>query len=112
MANNLTEGFMYELPSNTTRVGDVLFGTPMQYTGGLYINVFLIGFFSMLTIGSLNYNIKPAKSLVYSTFGTFGLTFLLSLAGYAGGNQLIPAAVAFIAVTAFNIVLGEGGGPV
>jgi len=111
MAENLTSGFMYELPNNTTKIGDVLMGTPMQYTDGFFINIFLIGFFSMLTIGASAYQVGIDKAIVYSTYTTFLLTFLLSLAGYAGGNQLIPASVAFIMATVYNM-MNSGGAPV
>lgn len=104
MAN---QTFIYEIPENTTSIGEVMMGTPQAYTDGMFINLFLIGFFMMLTIGAVQYRVQMKKALVYSTFATFLLTFLFSLAGYAGGNQLIPAAVAFIAVTAYTIMEGK-----
>lgn len=109
-SENLTQGFMFEIPSNTTRIGDLMFGTPMQYTDGLFINIFLIGFFSMLTIGAAAYQTQVRKTLIFSSFATFGLTFLLSFAGYAGGNQLIPTAVLFMLIVAYNIMAGSSRG--
>lgn len=104
MANS--SSFFYEIP-NSTDIGEVMLGTPMQYTGGQFINIFLIGFFAMLTIGAIQYRVRVKKALIYSSFSTFMLTFLFALAGYAGGNQLIPSAVLFMTITAYNII---GGG--
>lgn len=109
MAGNLTQGFMYEIPTNTTDVGGLLMGTPMMYTDGFFINVFLIGFFSILTIGATAYKVPIEKATVYSSFATFLLTFLFAMAGYAGGNQLIPAAVIFILITVYNVMQSDGG---
>ena len=97
--------FIYKLP-NSTDIGDVMLGTPMQYTGGQFINIFIIGFFAMLTIGAIQYQVRVKKALIYSSFSTFMVTFLFTLAGYAGGNQLIPTAVLFIIITAYNIISG------
>jgi len=105
MAANTTQ-FWHEIP-NSTSIGETLMGTPMTYTGGQFINIFLIGFFTMLTIGAVQYQIQVKKAVVYSSFSTFIATFILSIAGYAGGNQLIPAAVVFIAVTAYNVMEGR-----
>jgi len=99
--------FIYKIPENTTNIGEVMMETPQAYTGGMFINLFLIGFFMLLTIGAVQYKVAMKKAVVYSTYATFLLTFLLSLAGFAGGNQLIPAAVAFIAVTAYTIMEGK-----
>lgn len=99
--------FIYKIPENTTSIGEVMMGTPMQYTDGAFITLFLIGFFMLLTIGAVQYQVAMKKAVVYSTYATFLLTFLFSMAGYAGGNQLIPAAVAFIAVTAYTIMEGR-----
>lgn len=102
MAAN-SSSYFYEIP-NSTDIGEVMLGTPMQYTGGQFINIILIGFFAMLTIGAVQYQIRVKKALVYSSFSTFILTFLFTMAGYAGGNQLVPAAVLFISITAYNVM--------
>jgi len=97
MATNYT--FWHRIP-NTTSIGETMVGAPMQYTGGSFINLFLIGFFMILTIGAVQYNATVKKAAVFSSFSTFIVTFLFSLAGYAGGNQLITAAVVFMTITA------------
>ncbi|MFB6192652.1 MAG: hypothetical protein ABEK00_00200 [Candidatus Nanohaloarchaea archaeon] len=104
MAGNFT--YWHQLP-NTTSIGETLVGAPMQYTGNQFVNLFLIGFFAILTIGAVQYNFQVKKAVVYSSFSTFILSFLFSLAGYAGGNQLITAAVVFMAVTAYNVMEGR-----
>lgn len=105
MAGNYT--FWHEIP-NATNVGEVMMGTPMAYTDGMFINFFLIGFFMMLTIGAVQYRAPVKKAVVYSSFSTFIVTFLFSLAGYAGGNQLITTAVVFMTITAYNVMEGRG----
>lgn len=104
MANN---SFIYKIPENTTKIGDLMMGTPQNYTDGMFLNLFLTGFFMILTIGAVQYKVQMKKAVIYSTFATFLLTFIISIAGYAGGNQLIPAAVAFIAVTAYTLMEGR-----
>lgn len=98
--------FWHEIP-NSTDIGQVMIGTPQAYTGEMFLDLFLTGFFSMLTIGAVQYRVQVKKAVVYSSFATFILTFLFTLAGYAGGNQLITIAVVFIAVTAYNIMEGR-----
>jgi len=98
--------FWHEIP-NSTDIGEVMIGTPQAYTGEMFLDLFLTGFFAMLTIGAVQYRVQVKKAVVYSSFATFILTFLFTLAGYAGGNQLIPAAVGFIAVTAYTIMEGR-----
>jgi hypothetical protein len=101
MSSNYT--YWHEIP-NSTSIGEVMMGAPMQYTGGQFINIFLIGFFALLTIGAVQYQKPVKKAVVYSSFSTFILTFLFTVAGYAGGNQMIPAAVVFITATAYNVM--------
>jgi len=105
--SNITENFYFELPKGTLKVEDVLFNLPQQYTGGLYINIWLTGLFGILFMGGLTYGQGGIKSSLFAGFGTFIVTFILTLGGWAGGNQLIPAPVGFIAVTAYVIMEGR-----
>lgn len=103
------EDFIYELPGANMTVTDALFNKPMEYTGGgFYLNAWLMTFGGILFIGALQYGHDGKKSSLYATFAVFMITFILTLAEVAGGNQLIPALVALIASVAVNY-LDKGG---
>lgn len=106
--SNLNESYVYEMPSGIIQIEDILFNLPNQYTGGAFINLWLITLWSIFFIGGLVFNQGPKRSSLYAGFGGFIVTFLMTLGGWAGGNQLIPATVFFIATLAVNYV-SDGG---
>lgn len=93
---------------------DVFFTLPNALTGGLYINIWLIGLYSVMVVGATQFNQRLRTASMYSSFVTFLVTFLLVLLGrftsepVAGGNQLIPATVFLMANILWNYL--EGGG--
>ena len=95
MSNDL----YYSLPNGTTNPAEVIFTLPNQYTGGVFINLWLAGLYGVLTIGATRYGQSIQSSSLFASFGTFIVTFLLVLlSGFldspiAGGNQLIPVSV-------------------
>jgi len=97
------------LPSANDTVTDVMFGNLNAMTGGMYINVWLAGFAGILFIGSLLYGQGGKKSSLYASFGTFMMTFLFTLLGITGGNQLIPVTVIMLGSFVINY-LDKGGG--
>lgn len=93
---------------------DVLFTLPNTLTGGLYINIWLIGLYSVMVIGATQFNQRLKTASMYSSFVTFLATFLLVLFSrftsepVAGGNQLIPATVFLMGNLIWNY-LDNGG---
>lgn len=104
----MADDFVYEVPNSTIGVEDVLFKLPNQYTDGAFINFWLTGVFGILFIGGLTYGQGGKKSSLFASFGTFIITFLMTLAGFAGGNQLIPATVILLATLVLNY-MDKGG---
>lgn len=93
---------------------DVFFTLPNQVTGGLYINIWLIGLYSVMTIGATQFGQRLRSASMYSSFATFIVTFLLVLLSrftsepIAGGNQLIPVTVLLMANILWNYVAAGG----
>lgn len=106
--SNISDSFVYEIPNSTVTPKDVLFGLPNQYTGGAFINLWLIGVYGVLFTGALSFGQGGKKSSLFAGFGTFIITFLMTLAGIAGGNQLIPATIVFLASMVLNY-MDKGG---
>lgn len=105
----INDSYVYQMPSGTLQIEDVLFTLPNQYTGNAYINIWLIAMWSIFFIGGIAFNQGPKRSSLYAGFGGFIATFLLTLGGWAGGNQLIPATIFFLATLAINYVDGGPG---
>lgn len=105
----MTEDYIYEMPNGTTNVQDVLFNLPNQYTDGAYINIWLTGVFGCFFIGSLFLGNGAKESSLFAAFGTFITTFLLTIAGFAGGNQLIPATVILLITMVVNYMQSRRG---
>jgi len=102
----------YSLPNGTTNPAEVLFTLPNQYTGGMFINIWLAGLYGVLTIGATRYGQSIQAGSLFASFGTFITAFLLVLlSGFlgtpvAGGNQLIPAAVLLAGNLLWNYMSG------
>ena len=110
MAN---EDLYFDLPTeNTTNPADILFSLPNQMTGDLFINMWLIALYGVLTISATRYQQPLDQASLFGSFGTFMVTFLLVLlssftdTAIAGGNQLIPAAVLLAANLLWNFMTG------
>ena len=108
MANDL----YYELPNGTTNPAEILFATPNEYTGGMFINMWLAGLYGVLLIGASRYGQPIQAASLFASFGTFIVTFLLVImSGFtsvpiAGGNQLIPAAMVLAGNLLWNYMSG------
>jgi len=107
----------FELPQNgTITPSDVLFTIPNEMTEGVFINLWLVALYGLLTIGSTRYNQSIQAGSMFAAYGTFIITFLLVLLSsftnvpIAGGNQLIAAAVILVANMLWNYM--TRGGPV
>lgn len=106
--SNITDDYVYEIPNSTLSIPDILYQLPMDYTGGLYINIWLFGLYGILFIGSLQFQMGVRKAGLFTSFGGFVVTFLLTLAGFAGTNQLIPATVVLIGAIFINHLQSGG----
>jgi len=108
---NGEQDWMFEIPTGSDfSLIEFLFGYPMQYTDGQYVNILLFGVFGTFFIGSM-YQQNRADihtSTLYASIGTFVTTFLLSILStmtettIAGQNQLIPATMILIAAIIWN----------
>jgi len=104
----------YPVPTDMTFT-QAMFGQPMKYTGNLYIDFWLIGFFGIMFTGAMIYGQGGRKSSLFASFGTFIVAFLLTiLSSYtsvpiAGGNQLIPATVLLLGSIVWNYMSSQGG---
>jgi len=109
------ENLYFELPNGTTNPAEVLFTLPNEYTGGIFINVWLMGVYGVLMIGASRYGQSIQASSLFASFGTFIVSFLLVVLSsflptpIAGGNQLIPAAVILAANLLWNYMTRGGG---
>jgi len=109
--SNITQDFIYQLPSNdTVGIQNVLFELPMQFTDGLYLNIWMFGLYGILFISGLQFRQGTRKAALFASFGGFITSFLLVLAGIAGANQLIPATVILIGVIFANYTESGGAG--
>ena len=107
--SNITDDYFYELPGADVKLDDILFNLPQQYTDGLFINFWLFGLYGILFIGSLRFQLGARRASMFAGFGTFITTFLLTLGGWAGANQLLPATIALLLAMAWNYT--ASGGP-
>lgn len=110
--SNVTEDFIYQLPGKDARVEDILFNLPQQFTDGAFINIWLFGFFGITFLTSLRFRVPAQNASLFASFGTFIITFLFTLAGFAGGNQLIPALLLVLVSLAWNYTSSRGGASV
>jgi len=104
--SNFTDNYFYQMPNSTINVEDALFNLPQQYTDGMFINFWLFGVFGILFIGSLRFQMGARHASMFAGFGTFIVTFLLTLGGWAGGNQLLPATIVLLLALAWNYTSG------
>lgn len=108
MANDL----YFELPNGTTNPAEIIFATPNDMTGGMFINMWLAGLYGVLMIGASRYGQPIQASSLFASFGTFIVTFLLVVMSsftsvpIAGGNQLIPAAMLLAGNMLWNYMSG------
>jgi len=101
MAN---DSFTYAPPNASSDLSDLLFGLPNQYTGGLYTNIWLMGLFAMVFIGGLKATGRADNAAIFASFATFITTFMLTILGFAGENQIIGVTVVFIGSMAVKYV--------
>lgn len=106
--SNVSQDFFYKLPNGTVQVEDVMFNLPQQYTDNYFISFWLFGVYGVLFIGSLRFGVGARTASMFSGFGTFITTFLLTLGGWAGGAQLIPATVVLLLAMAWNYTSSGG----
>jgi len=112
---NMADDLYYELPNATTNPAEILFALPNQYTGGLFINIWLAGLYGVLLIGATRFGQNIQAGSLFASFGTFIVTFLLVLlSGFistpiAGGNQLIPVTMLLAGNLLWNYMSGKGG---
>jgi len=109
------EDFFYEMPNGTLNPAEVMFTLPNQYTGNMFVSIWLAGLYGVLFIGSVGFTKRVKPSSLFASFGTFIVTFLLVLLSsftstpIAGGNQLIPAVILLIANILWNYMGSNGG---
>lgn len=112
------DDWMFNIPDmKDMGILDVVFGIPNEWTGGMFINMFLAGFFGTLYISSTYMQTRPdtRDAALYASTGTFTLTLIFTLvstytdATVAGENQLITVTVVLIGSIAWNYLSSEGG---
>jgi len=108
----MAKDLYFELPNGTVNPAEIIFATPNDFTGGMFINMWLAGLYGVLLIGASRYGQPIQASSLFASFGTFIVTFLLVVMSsftnvpIAGGNQLIPAAVILAGNLLWNYMSG------